>query len=65
MIFVLYVDALFITGCNLSSIDTIKTTLHQAFDMSDLGMLKQFLGLEINSIFYGISSTNKNIIWIS
>ena len=47
IIIVLYVDDLLITESTFSSINFIKTTLHEAFDMSDLGLLRQFLGLEI------------------
>ena len=54
MIFLLYFYDLFITGSSLASIDIIKIALHQAFDMSDLGILKQFIGLEITQNFDGI-----------
>ena len=47
IIIVLYFDDILITGSTISSISVIKTTLHDAFEMSDLGLLKQFLGLEI------------------
>ena len=47
IIIVLYVDDLLITGSTVASISAIKTALHNAFEMSDLGLLKQFLGLEI------------------
>ena len=54
LIIVLYVDDLLIKGSTLCSISFIKTSLHDAFDMSDLGLLKQFMGLEISQEFYGI-----------
>ena len=47
LIIVLYFDELLITGSTVPSILVIKTALHNAFEMSDLGLLKQFLGLEI------------------
>ena len=47
IIIVLYVDDLLISGSIIASISAIKTTLHNAFEISDLGLLKQFLGLEI------------------
>ena len=56
LIIVLYVDDI-ITGSTLASINFIKTTLHEAFDMSDLGPLKQFLGLEITQDFDGVMIT--------
>ena len=44
-------------GSALASIAFIKTALHDAFEMSDLGLLKQFLGLEISQDFDGIMVT--------
>ena len=38
------------------------TALHNAFEMSDLGLLKQFLGLEIEQIFDGIMVTQYKYI---
>ena len=40
LILVLYVDDILITGSTLVSIPFIKTALHDAFEMSDLGLLK-------------------------
>ena len=57
LIIFLYVDDIFITSSTLASISFIKTTLHDAFEMSDLGMLKQFLALEIAQNFDGIMVT--------
>ena len=54
MIIVLYVDDILITGSTLASINFIKTALHEAFEMSDLGLLRQFLELEITQYFDGI-----------
>ena len=54
LIIVMYVDDLFITGSTHASISFIKTALHEAFEMSDLGLLRQFLGIEINQDFDGI-----------
>ena len=54
LIIVLYVDYILITGSTCFSIDFIKTALHDAFEMSDLGLLKQFPGLEISQEFDGI-----------
>ena len=53
----LYVDDILITGSTLASITFIKTALHDAFEMSDLRLLKQFLGLEISQEFDGIMVT--------
>ena len=57
IIIVLYVDDLLIIGNTVASISVIKTTLHDAFKMSDLGLLKQFLGPEIEKYFDGIMVT--------
>ena len=51
LIMVLYFDDILITGSTLASISFIKTALHDAFEMSDLGLLKQFMGLEISQDF--------------
>ena len=48
MIILFYMDYLLIIGSTLALISFIKTALHDAFEMSDLGLLKQFLGLEIS-----------------
>ena len=57
IIIFLYVDDLLITYSTVSSISVIKTALHNAFEMSDLGLLKQFLGLEIEKNSDGIMVT--------
>ena len=54
IIIVLYVDDLLIIGSTVASISAIKTALHNAFEMSDLGLLKQFLGLKIEQNSDGI-----------
>ena len=57
LIIVLYFQDILITGITLGSISFIKTALHDIFEMSDLGLLKQFLGLEIAQKFDGIMVT--------
>ena len=57
IIIVLYVYDLLITGSTVASILAIKTALHNAFEMSDLGLLKQFLGLKIEQNYDGIMVT--------
>ena len=51
-----------ITGSAVSSISAIKTALHNAFEMSDLGLLKQFLGLKIEQNYDGIMVTQSKYI---
>ena len=46
MIIVLYVDDLLITGSSKAEIASLKGAMNQAFSMTDLGLLSQFLGLE-------------------
>ena len=52
----------FITGSTLASIAFIKNALHDAFEMSNLGLLKQFIGLEISQDFDGIMVTQYKYI---
>ena len=47
IIIFLYVDDLLIIGSTVASISSIKTALHNAFEMSDLGILKQFWGSKL------------------
>ena len=54
MIIFLYFDDLLITRSTFASINIIKTALHEAFEMSDLGMPRKFIGLEITQDFDGI-----------
>lgn len=42
-----YVDDLFITGANSTIIDNFKTEMASKFDMSDLGKLSYYLGIEV------------------
>ena len=51
-----------ITGITVASISAIKTALHNVFEMSDLGLLKQFLGLEIEQNYDGIMVTKSKYI---
>ena len=54
MIIVLYVDDLPITGSSQAEIASLKGAMNQAFSMTDLGLLSQFLGLEIAQTKAGI-----------
>ena len=53
MIIVLYADDL-ITGSSKAEIASLKGAMNQAFSMNDLGLLSQFLGLEIAQTKAGI-----------
>ena len=54
MIFFLYVDDLLITGSSKKDISSLKDAMNHAFSMTDLGLLSQFLGLEIAQSQHGI-----------
>ena len=52
LIVCLYVDDLIFTG-NLS-IELFKTTMKKEFEMTDLGLMKYFLGIEVSQTDDGI-----------
>ena len=54
MIIVLYFDDLLITGSSQDEIASLKGAMNQAFSMTNLGLLSQFLGLEISQTKAGI-----------
>ena len=54
IIIVLYVDDLLITGSSKKEIASLKDATNHAFSMTDLGLLSQFLGLEIAQSQNGI-----------
>ena len=53
IVIVLYVYELLITGSTVASISVINTALHNAFEMNDLGLLKEFMGLKLRKILMG------------
>ena len=48
LIISLYVNDMLITGNNVSLIEGFKQEMMQAFEMTDLGLMTYFLGMEIN-----------------
>ena len=50
LVLVLYVDDLFLSGGNLQQIQWLKTKLHTQFDMSDLGFVTKYLGVEFRRL---------------
>ena len=61
-VIVLFVNEILITrSCN-TSISSIKSSLHSEFAMTDLGMLRQFLGLEIEQFERGIMLSKPNAV---
>jgi hypothetical protein len=54
-----YVDDLVITGSSHSDIDKFKLEMKDTFQMSDLGLLKYYLGLEVVQSERGISLSQR------
>ena len=50
LVVAVYVDDLVITGANIADIDQLKEALKQSFDMSDLGEVKNLLGMQIERL---------------
>lgn len=50
----IYVDDLIVTGDNEEMVEEFKTTMKSEFEMSDLGLLNYFLGMEIVQSDQGI-----------
>ena len=57
----LYVDDLMITGEDSSSVQEFKMEMMKEFDMSDLGEMKYFLGLEITQTSEGSFCLKSNM----
>jgi len=54
-VLLVYVDDIILAGNSFSEFTVIKSLLHQAFKIKDLGTLKYFLGLEVAHSHNGIS----------
>jgi hypothetical protein len=54
IILVLYVDDLILTGCESKLLNHVKTSLKNKFEMTDLGFLHYFLGLQVLQTNEGI-----------
>ena len=61
-VIVLYIDEILIIGSFTLAIGTIKASLHSEFSMTDLGVLKQFIVLEIVQYKVGIKVSQKNYV---
>ena len=48
LLVVLYVDELLITRSFVVGLRSIKSTLNKAFTMTDSGLLRKFIGLEVS-----------------
>lgn len=60
-VILLYVDDILIKGSLNKEIGPIKSSLHSEFSMIDLGLLKEFLGLEIEKYKVGIKVRQKKV----
>ena len=54
LIVVLYVDDLIFTGNDKALIGQFKEAMKSEFEMTDLGLLKYFLGIEVKQMHDGI-----------
>lgn len=54
LIVAIYVDDLFITGNSLKAIKQFKASISEKFEMSDLGLLTYYLGIEVKRSSKGI-----------
>ena len=61
-VIVLYVDDLIITGGNVEHIAQTKASLQSEFEMTDMGLLHFFLGLEIWQDQSGIFISQKRYV---
>ena len=61
-VILLYFYDLLITGSFTSYIGSIKSSLHSEFSMTDLGLLKQFIGLDIEQSNAGIKVSQPNYV---
>ena len=55
LIVAIYVDDLFVTGNSSQKIREFKTAMSQKFEMSDLGLLTYYLGIEVKQSSHGIT----------
>ena len=57
----LYVDDLIFLGSNDQMIEEFKSTMTHEFEMTDLGLMRFFLGLEVRQEETGILFHKKNM----
>ncbi|XP_016553353.2 uncharacterized mitochondrial protein AtMg00810-like [Capsicum annuum] len=63
VVVLVYVDDLLITGDNANIISASKGTLHQQFELKDLGELKYFLGIEVLRSASGVKLNQRKYIF--
>lgn len=57
----IYVDDLIYMGSSIVMIEEFKKSMNKVFDMSDLGLMSYFLGLEVKQDQNGIHICQKKI----
>lgn len=57
-----YVDDILVTGNNDAKIQSLKAFLHSTFQIKDLGLLNDFLGMEILHYFDGLIMTQRKFL---
>ena len=57
----LYVDDLLITGDNAKLVEEFKREMMKFFEMTDLGLMTYFLGMEIKQLENEVSSVKRNM----
>ena len=58
----LYVDDLLVTGSNVQLIDAFKKQMRSVFEMTDLGFMSYFLGMEVYQSKEGIFISQKKYV---
>ena len=59
LVIAVYVDDLFVTGASMRSINAFKKEMATKFEMSDLGLLTYYLGIEVTQHEGGITLNQK------
>ncbi|KAL6142291.1 hypothetical protein ACLB2K_060574 [Fragaria x ananassa] len=54
LVVLVYVDNLIVTGDNMDEIKALKLALHNVFAIKDLGVLKYFIGIELDQSSHGL-----------
>ena len=62
VVVIVYVDDILLTGSDLVLINSLKSALHSAFSIKDLGEAKYYLGLEISRTDEGILLSQRKFI---
>ena len=61
----LYMDDLLFIGNNVKMVQKFKKDMMQAYEMSDLGLLNYFLGIEVSQVKEGIFFLKRSILKVS